>query len=552
MRDKPTYAEAVQRSVVGDDPLGLAPTNERLYNSAFPGFNNYVRHIRVYSAICWMTKQVSLTLEKGGATTNHDARRLFEGAIEKVELALLWANPRAQGIAGKRREFPTHDKPIEFAFDTFGPSDATLFAAVTYKPSLTNGLRFLEARLGNTFGCTPFGEALADAFDASIRELPGYRWLKAPDKLTGRRTVIEALAPALDVEKPSAGEQAAFIESFFPAELDDDVRNDDRARWLTLTLMLRSIHAVCEAKKTTGEDPIASPDEIRACMARGLASDGANVVDADVERVQAWWAVLQVRQLQRLCLDTLYCVVERWIALRETDGLGQSLGQCVKQVSAAGLIYVNDEYAASVGQMEELFRESQGDLSSLYKAAAYAAQDEDNDEDVFAHIKRLHDNSKLDFDEDGDCEAICNAYIGLVFCAVETGNLAKNPEALQALRADGDTCSLLQLADLVIRHREASVEVFVGHIVKEWVVLRHFQIVASRSIAFDGKNRFRFVMGDHGLERFDRGLKLPEPAMSQDKLDHALLLCKQAGLLSGQYGYRLTAAGRRRIARMPC
>lgn len=40
MRDEPTYAEAVQRSVVGDDPLGLAATNERLYNSALPGFNN--------------------------------------------------------------------------------------------------------------------------------------------------------------------------------------------------------------------------------------------------------------------------------------------------------------------------------------------------------------------------------------------------------------------------------------------------------------------------------------------------------------------------------
>ena len=70
MRDAPIYADAVQREVVGDDPLGLAPTNERLYNSAFPGFNNYVRHIRVYSAICWMTRQVALALERGAAKTD--------------------------------------------------------------------------------------------------------------------------------------------------------------------------------------------------------------------------------------------------------------------------------------------------------------------------------------------------------------------------------------------------------------------------------------------------------------------------------------------------
>lgn len=547
MRDDPTYAEAVQRSVVGDDPLGLAPTNERLYNSAFPGFNNYVRHIRVYSAICWMTKQVALALEKGAARTNQDARRIFESAIEKVELALLWANPGAQGIAGSRREFPTHDQPIEFAFNTFGVSEATLFAAVTYKPSLTNGLRFLEARIGNTYGCLPFGEALADAFDQSARELPGYRWLKAPDKLMGKRSQVDALAPALDVEKPSPAEQAAFIDSFFPAELDDDARNDDRARWLTLTLMLRSIDALCKAKKAIGEEASASSDEIRACMARGISSAGTSVVDEDLARVQAWWAVLQVRQLQRLCLEALYCVVERWIALRETDGQGQALAKCIQQLSVAGLSYINDDHDDSIGQLEAIFIDIQGVHSSLYEAAAYAAAEDENDEDVFMHIARLKDKSTLDFEDDGDCEAVANAYIGLVFCAVETANLSKNPEALQALKADGDACSLLRLVDLVKRFSAASVEEFVGHVVKEWIVLRHFEVVASRSIAFDGKNRFRFVMGDDGLERFDKEATLPLPAMSADKLDHALLLCKQAGLLSGNFGYRLTGAGRRRL-----
>lgn len=547
MRDEPTYAEAVQRSMVGDDPLGLAPTNERLYNSAFPGFNNYVRHIRVYSAICWMTKQVSLSLETGAAATTQDARRLFEAGIEKVELALLWANRRAQGVAGSRREFPIHNRPIEFTFGNFGASMATLFAAVTYKPSLTNGLRFLEARTGNTYGCLPFGEALADAFDESARELPGYRWLKAPDKLMGTRTQVEGLAPTLDVEKPSPAEQAAFLDSFFPAELDDDARNDDRARWLTLTLMLRSIDAVCKVKKAAGEEASASSDEIRACMARGITSEGSSVLDEDLERVQAWWAVLQVRQLQRLCLETLYCVVERWIALRETDGQGRALAECIRQLSVAGLRYVNDDLDDSVGQLEGLFVELQGDHASLYEAAAYAATEDGNDEDVFMHIARLKEKTTLNFDDEGDCEAVSNAYIGLVFCAVETANLAKNPDALQALRADGDTCSMLRLVDLVKRFSAASVEEFIGHVIKEWVVLRHFEVVASRSIALDGKNRFRFVMGDNGLERFDKGAKLPVPAMSADKLDHALLLSKQAGLLSGYFGYQLTPAGRWRL-----
>lgn len=549
MRDAPTFAAAVQRGVVGDDPLGLAPTNERLYNSAFPGFNNYVRYIRVYAALCWMTKQVTAALSKGTAQTNHEARQMFEAALEKIELALLWANPEASALAGRRRVFPSDDSPIELKFETFGPSDATLFAAVTYKPSLTNGFRFMEARASDTYGCLPLGDVLADAFDEAVRELPSYRWLKAPDKLTGKASQIASLAEALDVEKPTPAEQTAFLASFFPEVLKEDARDDDKARWLTLHLMLLSVEAVCKANRDVGRDTSATSDEVRACMARGMASNGTSVVDDELAQVQAWWAVLQVRQLQRLCLETLYCVVERWIERSVEGGESHSLDDCMQQLSTAGLAYMSEDADASVARLHAYFTDLQGTCSSLYEAVALAdADDGDQDEDVFAHIARLGNVTICEFDEDGDCEAVAHAYVGLVFCAVETANLAKNPYALQAMQADGDACSLLRLAELVERLRSSSVEQFVGHVVKEWVVLRHFQVVASRSIAFDGKNRFRFVVGDYGLERFDWTAPLPTARVSADKLFHALSLCKQAGLLSGESAYRLTAAGSRRLS----
>lgn len=551
MRSAPTYADAVQRGVVGDDPLGLAPTNERLYNSALPGFNNYVRHIRVYSAICWMTRQVGLALEKGVATTDKEARQLFERALEKMELALVWANLGAQGLAGNQRVFPAHDKPVELKFETFGTSKATLFDAPTYKPSLTNGLRFLEARSAGTFGCLPWGEALADAFDETARELPGYRWLKATDRAIGRRGHIMGLAPALDVTKPSVAEQAAFLASFFPAELDVAATNDDRARWLTLRLMLRATDAVCQANNAVDGVAVASIDEIRACMARGIAPGGAPVVTPETHRVQAWWAVLQVRQLQRLALEALYCVVERWIADRETDCGSQSLSDCVAQLSRAGHAFVHDDLREAVAKMEDLFQDLQGDRTTLYETAAGwqpEDSDEENESDVFLHIGRLRSKSALRLNDDGDCDAVANAYIALVFCAVETANLAKNTDAFQALKADGDMCSLLRLSELVKRFRSASVDVFLAHVIKEWVVLRHFAVVGARSVPFDGKNRFRFVMGDYGLERFDKSTQLPTPGMSADKLDHALMLLEQAGLLKDvSGGYRLTSAGRRRL-----
>ncbi len=144
---------------------------------------------------------------------------------------------------------------------------------------------------------------------------------------------------------------------------------------------------------------------------------------------------------------------------------------------------------------------------------------------------------------------MARAYKALVFCAVETVNLSKNPDALQAMKADSDAYSLHRLVDFVGRHRISSSEKFIGSVAREWVLLRHFEVVASRSLVSEGKNRFGFVVGDYGLERFDKSARLPEPAFAADKLDRTLPLCKQAGLLAGKdEEYRLKRDGRRWLA----
>jgi len=101
---------------------------------------------------------------------------------------------------------------------------------------------------------------------------------------------------------------------------------------------------------------------------------------------------------------------------------------------------------------------------------------------------------------------------------------------------------------LVNRSQTMSVADFLSRLVQDWVVLRHFTVARDRSLRNDGKNRFRFVMGDYGLERFDKLASLPLPARSEDKLNHALMLCEQAGLLRDTAsGYTLTRRGRARL-----
>ena len=104
---------------------------------------------------------------------------------------------------------------------------------------------------------------------------------------------------------------------------------------------------------------------------------------------------------------------------------------------------------------------------------------------------------------DGGSEAVAAAVRGLLFCVVETTNLNRTPEGCAALRTDGDRCSLLQLERLATRFKEQSIEDFLRHFLKHWVILRHFEVAALRSLQRDGKNRFRLVVGDQGLQTFD-------------------------------------------------
>jgi hypothetical protein len=550
MLEAPVFVTPAQRGFVGDDPLGLAATNERLYNVALPGFNNYVRYIRVYSALCWTAVQVEKALEGGAAVSSRDARALFKAAFEKMELAIVWANPKKPQLAGMRRKFPEDNKSVQLAFSTFGASEATLFEAVTYRPSLTTGLGFLEKRKYSIYGCLEAGERLAFAYDSAVKHLSGYRWLKSTDKTNGKRTQIDALHGALDVASPSKEEQDSFLERFFPQRLDDGASSEDRRRWLTLQLALRAVKAVSVANKALGYAAAADAAEVRACMARGAAIDGVSIVEPDLVPSQARWAVLQVRQLQRLCLEALYCAVERWIHDKEVGGGSQAIDDCCAEVAAAGVASLPKGMRAKVVQQLDALAGQQGSFESMYEAAASAAmqleRQTENVADIFLHIDRLEDQSRLDFGS--RCHAVADAYTGLLLCAIEVGNLAKHPQTLKALRSDLDLCSLMSLHDLVNRSQRMGVAEFLSHLVKDWVVLRHFTVARDRSLRNDGKNRFRFVMGDHGLERFDKLANLPLPARSEDKLNHALMLCEQAGLLrETRSGYVLTRRGGARL-----
>ena len=553
MFDKPIFSLPLDSKIAGDDPLGLAPTNERLYGAVFPGINNVVRYIRVYSALCWISQRVDRYLKLHGATlSNKEVKNLFDQASQKMELLIGWTNQHKgyRAVAGALRNFPTDNKPVKLIFESFGNSRVSLLDAVAYRPSITNGLRFLEQRTNATFGCTPAGELLANAFNSHIESSTHYEWIANILKLNISRSDVLEIEPFLDLGIPSHSEQSAFLQQFFPnlgeGRLDDFTQN----RWLSIHLVLQSIHADTIYKQSIGKAGWTTEDEIRIAMARGRTPDGTLLNLSGLETVQAWWAILQLRQLQRLALDTLFAMVERFLDSKTIAQETTSIDKCAQQLGDLLTPELISEYELNVVSLFNTFHKSRGACDSLYATACSESADPDEFFDLFHHIQELRSGS-LNIGDPEDNDALASAYIALIFCAAETDNLLNLQKTKDALETDRDSCSLLSLLALVKQMGNTTPSAFLSYVLKHWVILRHFQIVADRSRQNDGKNRFRFMVGDNGLERFDPAAGMSQPAFSQDRLQHILILSEQSGLLeSKEGGYRLTKLGANRMAEL--
>jgi len=507
-----------------------------------------VRYIRVYSAICWMVGRIDEFLRANAKSlTTVAAKQVSDAALEKIQLMLSWANQgkgRLQ-LAGSSRQFPADDTSVRLRFEEFGSSRANLLDAVAYRPSITRGLGFLELRTNAMYGCTSAGTALALAFDLQAQESSAYTWLADVKALQANRPIVLELEDVLDVGRPSKAEQQAFLQRFFPVLGEGVLDQTTQNRWLSLQLVLRSVNAVCRKPRSGAKARgWASEDDIRACMARARVN-GVRVPLARVQTVQAWWAVLQLAQLQRLALDSLFCAVEYW--LRDKTGAPSTIADCAHGIAHGALVHLPARYHGNVEATVRAFRSVQRSSASQYEAASRPSA-AGKVADIFQRTSALKADEP-EFDAKGGNSSAANAYVALVHCAVEASNLIKHEETRAVLLRDGTMCSLKALSELVERMKRELPEAFIAYVVEHWVILRHFVVVADRSDQGDEKNRFRFCRGENGLEPFDPALVPQPPAFAQDRLAHMLILMQQSGLL--QYadgrGYRLTAYGSERL-----
>jgi hypothetical protein len=541
MFETPAFVPAMTVEISGDDPLGLAPVNERLYGSVFPGINNVVRYIRVYSALCWQIQRIQLFLDEhagNNSLTTEQAKSHYKNALEKIQLLLTWANKANQlpGLVGGNRAYPSDDEEIDLVFAAFGDNNAGYITAVQYRPSITTGLNFLESRGEGMLGNLPAGEKLAQAFDEQARAHPKYDWLADITALAVTPGKVAALHSILDLQNPSINEQQAFLTQYFPLQRPDDVESTPAHRWASLMLVLETIKTLNEEKVDT------NANMIRMAMASGFGPNGSKLNIDGLELEQQWWAVLQVRQLQRLALDTLEAILERRLDLLVNNNMARDImavcGDFQQQLNR----HLGDAATVLMQQRKGELKQVQDKCATLYEAALSVPT-----ADIFAMVDTLWNVGEPD--EQGTFAQLVPIFDALLACAVEAENLLENQLAREAVEADKGDGSLAELAQSANQFAAQTPGQWLAHLMQHWVINRHFEVVARRSQnSGDGKNRFRFIAGDYGLQRFDSARAPSYTSFASDRLERALDLLEQAGLIKlTSHGYVLIKVGKQRL-----
>lgn len=538
MLQAPTFTTFIE-TTTGDEPLGSAIPNERLIAQAIPGINNVVRHIRVYSAICWMVRQIHA---KGQNSPDLDMREISRAGMAKIQLLLTWfgLEEELKGLAGASRQFPKDNKPVILDFQKIlskanqnrkdneesNVQDGMQYTeAVQYGPSLFNGLRFLNGANDDDipYLLTQAGEDLADAYEHAIRGHARREWLRDPMRRKVRHEEVLDMGTMLSLKKPSDREKKAFLAQYYPK----DAPTEDSIGWgnrqATLSLVLLAIREESRCASTSNTSGV-SLEAIRYAMARGTARDGTSIVEPGLERVQQWWAELQLRQYFRAGHDLLFRVCEQWILFATAHKHPHNIDDCAEAIASLVSEVLPVGYSDRVAQTVSQFEKKQADCLSLYTAGLRHSQ-------LDLQVRRAGieavRNSSLTT-ENQIQSAVREAYLALIFSAVECGNFLKTGHKLRTTFTGRLT--LDDLRELVLeKFRESSPKGFLAHFVKHHVLLQHFHVAQERTT--NESSRARIAVGDMGLERVSKAKRVSAVNVLPDRLLSGLRLLAECDIV---------------------
>ncbi len=476
----PVFVPPYRPEQGGTDFLGLRQVNVDLMDECLPGFNNVSSYVRPFSVISWLYWQFyNLAASAHIESPNLKQLQVWQ---EKVEILFTWGHilNQVRGIPGTdSRPLKSGTVPLDFEAWKRIPTSTSLMAAVQYGPAakLSDGLGFIEpvpdAR--GMFRTTGLGIQLAESLESSLSGIDTGKLLNSLVRATGTENDADKLFPGWSILTPSKKEKNAFQLAFFDKTASDPKDALGR-RSSTLRLILSALDH--------DSHPL-TVDEVRSSM---FHKSGRRKATEHGHDEVSWhkWVALQVRQAQRLAMETILF----WIEERLNRARDRETGSMIKRAIEVRALYpailpvvstVNDV-------RKRLFRKMPMSLDALLASSEKSA-----DYSLFELMSRIRTTIG-----DSTEESLMYAVRILFLCAEYTDGLEMLETITGLLRHGGaERISLAYWRDFIRRCATLPFDEFLRLLFEQHVISQHLSVAARR---FDGgTQRLRITIEEEGL-----------------------------------------------------
>ena len=504
---RPIFVAKYSPDQGGNDFLGLRAVNTNLMGQCLPGINNVSAHLRPFSLIAWIFwkfHQLSVAANRTSPTSEE-----LQVWRAKIEVLFTWSHVLngVGGIPGTQAHVPKSGyAPLDFAAWKRQPSSTSLMAAIQYGPAAKSpdGLGFIEQTEHGLFRTTGFGNQLADALEKSLDGVGRPKLLQDLSQASATPKEVSELYSHWAIQTPTAKERRAFWSAFYSeSAIGGGSRTGDRSATLSLILQLLQ----------TAKRPL-TVDEIRSSFFHGMILQRKSS-SVPKPLVKNWhrWICLQVRQAQRLALESLLGWLERRLIEgheRDTETIAGHI-EGVWQANTSVL-----KHGRTVSEVRSSFA-----AESLQTLLLRSFKDEG------FSIFVLMDEVRSRFDK-GDDLHVVYALRSLFLCA-EYVRLLSACETIDADLSLGgaERISLRFWLDSLDRSRDLGIKEFILLLLEQHIISQHLAVAARR---YDGgTQRLRISIEEEGLTALAGGSL--QITVTPDRLFTALSLMAECKVI---------------------
>lgn len=496
----------------GVDFLGLRQVNLDLMAECLPGINNVTYYIRPYSVLSWIYWKFYESM-KADAEDKPTAKELTRFK-EKVESLFLWGHQlnNVTGVPGLRSKPKVERGKADLTFKAWRRSadNTSLQAAVQYGPSVKDrgGLGFIHPVEGPFFQVTKEGAGLAEALDSSLQKRRAYSMLSDREELFASEAQASELFESWRVDgQPSKREREIFAKCFYDETKIND-GDDIGRRSATLNLILSVLR---QSKQPLKEE------EIRRSMAfQRLPNKKPLKLEHGPQQCAKQWLLLQVRQAQRIAMESLLAWVEYRI-LNCHERNATNIVQAMKKALTDSDSEMFSRKTPALALVAWL-----GKVKTLDDYVALAIADQ-----PFSLFWLSRELERLVWEQP---DSICGSAMKILLLMRRFGEWFAEDALLKQQIGRGGTprISLAYWCKVLDKNSGQPLEHLLSVLIENLILSQHFAVATNR---FDGgRQRLRIILEENGLEAL---VERPwQPRITADRLASALSLLVDCGLLS--------------------